>query len=316
MAINRKALSDVRVAVLCGGPGAEREVSLISGEAVFQGLLQAGLDAKKVEIAGTEAELDRLSCDVAFLALHGEFGEDGQVQRMLEKRGVLYTGCDADVSAVSMDKDLSKKVLRKAGIPTAGWVVLDKPDGAADVLKKAGLALPVVVKPVSRGSSVGTTIVRSAAELEPAVEKALAFDTRVMAETFIAGRELTVGMLGGEILPVVELRPRSEFYDYQAKYIADDTEYLCPAPLTEEETRLVQSTAADVIRHLGVRDMGRVDILLGEMGPMVLEVNTIPGFTSHSLLPMAAKAAGFPFPALCKKIVELALARDARPIRA
>jgi len=137
-----------------------------------------------------------------------------------------------------------------------------------------------------------------------------------MAETFIAGRELTVGMLGGTILPVVELRPRSEFYDYQAKYIADDTEYLCPAPLTEEETRRVQSTAADVIRHLGVRDMGRVDILLGEMGPMVLEVNTIPGFTSHSLLPMAAKAAGYPFPALCKKIVELALARDVRPIRA
>ncbi len=297
------------VVVICGGPGAEREVSLVSGEAVYQGLLAAGITARKMEISGDTAELDALTCDVAFVVLHGEFGEDGQIQKLLEERGIYYTGCDSAASAVAMDKDLTKKALRDAGLPTADWFVCDKPEGAKEKLSAAGMSVPVVVKPVCRGSSVGTTIVKDVQKLEDAVRCALQFDNRAMVETFVKGKELTAGMLDGEILPLIELKPKAEFYDYQAKYIADDTEYLCPAPIGAFWTDEILKLADQVVKLMNLRDMSRVDFLLDEAGPKILEVNTIPGFTSHSLLPMAAKQKGIGFSELCRLIMQMALKR-------
>jgi len=308
-------LETLDIAVLCGGPGAEREVSLDSGTAVTRGLREAGLQARRIEISGDPEEIRALACDIAFLALHGEFGEDGRIQLLLDERGVPYTGSSAACSTLTINKVETKRRLVGSGLPTPRWAEFRDARGAAQAMRAADLAVPVVVKPVSRGSSVGTTIVRDAAALERAAADALRWDACGMIESFVAGPEITAGILADQALPLIELRPAREFYDYEAKYKDDHTQYLCPAPLDADHTAELQALALRVCRVLGVEHMGRVDLMLGEDGPQVLEVNTIPGFTSHSLLPMAARQAGFPFPALCRRILELAWERSGRNIK-
>ncbi len=299
-------LTRITIAVACGGPGAEREVSLLSGEAIHRGLTHAGLRALKQTVSGDPAEIEALECDLVFIALHGEFGEDGAIQELLDKIGIPYTASSAACAALTINKIATKERLLAAGLPTPRWGEVCAGPDAEKVLYASRLSLPVVVKPASRGSSVGTSIVRELSALEPAVDLALKFDRNVLIEEFVDGRELTAGMLGNEILPLVELRTGRAFYDYDAKYTDENTTYLCPAPLEENLTGQLQSLSREVIATLGVRDFGRVDLMLGRDGPMILEVNTIPGFTSHSLLPMAAAEAGISFSGLCVRIVELA----------
>lgn len=306
-----KTLEQLRIAVLCGGPGAEREVSLASGESVCGALGRAGLRPAKVVVPGRDPEscLERLDCDVAVMMLHGEFGEDGRAQAILERRGIAFTGSSSAVCGLAMDKERCKRVFVAEGVPTPPWAtVADVPSARAE-MERAGLAFPLVVKPVSRGSSVGVAIVREEAELDAAVAGALGVDARAMLEEFVAGREVTVGWLDGDILPAIELIPDGVFYDYRAKYQSDRTRYLCPAPVAPDVSRGIAALAAAVSKILSVRDLARVDIIVGASGPRVLEINTLPGFTSHSLLPLAAATAGLAMPRLCRKLAEMAVAR-------
>ena len=219
-----------------------------------------------------------------------------------------YTGSGAEACAVAMDKHAAKIRLRAAGIPTPAWVRVKSVDECEKAMAD-GLHLPVVVKPANRGSSVAVTIVRQREALAPAVAQALAIDSAALLEEFVPGRELTAGMLGSEILPLVELMPDGEFYDYNAKYISDHTRYLCPAPLPEATAAQVRQIALEVNRALGAEHFSRTDIMLGEKGPQVLELNAIPGFTSHSLLPKAAQAAGIAFGDLCCRILAMGWTR-------
>lgn len=307
--MDMNTLGTARIAVLCGGPGVERDVSLQSGACVTEALLAAGLHAEKHVVSGDPGDIVNLDADLAFLALHGEFGEDGTVQRLLEERGLPYTGSDPATSALAMDKHAAKRVFAKHDIPTPAGVLLRMGDTPARCVEEAGLAYPVVVKPNSRGSSVGVQIVRAPDSLAEAVAAARAIDDAVLVETFLAAREMTVGLLGGTMLPVVELRTGREFYDFEAKYLSDATEYICPAPLDAGEAERIKEVAKRAVDALGIRDMGRVDILLAGDVPYVLEINTIPGMTSHSLLPKAGAAAGWSFPELCRRIAELAWTR-------
>lgn len=303
------SLESLRIVVLCGGPGAEREVSLQSGAAVLQGLREAGLQATLLDVAGNPEEIRGLDCDLAFLTLHGEFGEDGTVQRLLEERSIPYTGSGPEACALAMDKDTAKKRFVEVGIPTPRWGMFHEASEIYAILRELELSLPVVVKPASRGSSVGTSIVRSEESLETAAAHALAFDRRAIVESYIPGREITAGILDESPLPLIELRPKRPFYTYEAKYLDEDTEYLCPAPLDEATTQQLQRLTLRVHKALGMRDLSRTDIILGPDGPQVLELNAIPGFTSHSLLPKAAQRAGISFPELCRTLVGLAWKR-------
>lgn len=304
------ALETARIAVLCGGPGVERAISLESGTCVTEGLRAAGLRAERQIVSGDPEEIARLDADLVFLALHGEFGEDGTVQGLLESRGLPYTGSNPAASALAMDKQATKAMFATVHIPTPAGTLIRDVDEAARCVMDAGLAYPLVVKPNSRGSSVGVQIVRSAETLAAAVAGALAIDEAALAERFIAGREMTVGILGGDMLPVVELRTGNEFYDFEAKYVSEATEYICPAPLDADEVERLHTVARAAVDVVGVRDMGRVDILFAGGVPYVLEINTIPGMTSHSLLPKAAAAAGCSFADLCRRIATLAWSRS------
>lgn len=309
--VDKKNLARIKTAVLCGGPGVEREVSLNSGESVYAALAGAGFDVEKAVVpeAGFEAFLNDLDCQVAVMMLHGEFGEDGRPQALLEKRGIPFTGPDAAACRIAIDKDMSKQLFRQHSVPTADWVVVESVAEAGAKMAEAGLAAPVVVKPNSLGSSVGVAIVRAPEDLEPAVTKALAVDPRVMIEPFMPGRELTIGWLDGNLLPIIELVPDGTFYDYNAKYISDKTEYRCPAELDPGDEAASRSAAENVLKIVSARDLSRVDIILGPSGPMVLEVNTSPGFTSHSLVPLAARRAGIAMEDLCARLVEMAARR-------
>lgn len=300
-----------RIAVLCGGPGAEREVSLNSGENAHQSLVRAGLAVEKVIVPETDPEscLRELDCQVAVLMLHGEFGEDGGAQRILAERGIAFTGSEAEVCALAMDKNACKELMLKAGIPTARWAVCDNPADAETAVAKSKLSYPLFVKPNSRGSSVGVTRVETPADLSAAVEKALAEDTLALIEELVQGCELTVGWLDGKVFPVIQLSADGVFYDYHAKYISNETRYQCPAPLGAETTALVKRYAAETAVLIGMRDVARVDLMMGRGGPMVLEINTLPGYTTHSLLPMAAAAAGMPIEELSVRLAALAAAR-------
>lgn len=288
-----------RVAVLFGGPSSEREVSLASGAAVSRALKGLGYDVVDLDIRGREVLLPP-GIQAAFIALHGSFGEDGTLQRILADRGVPYTGSGPGASRAAFDKLVSKAVFERSAINTPRW----------EVLRAGGrrtLPLPVVVKPPREGSSVGLSRVLSEEEWEPALKAGFAIDQELLVETFIAGRELTVGVVGDQVLPVVEIRPKSGLYDYAHKYTKGMTEYLCPAVLPANLARSCQELAWRTFEALGCRGLGRVDIRLSEdQIPYVLEMNTIPGFTETSLLPKAAAAAGLPFPQLCEKILNLA----------
>ncbi|MDR0363050.1 MAG: D-alanine--D-alanine ligase [Planctomycetota bacterium] len=304
-------LHGLKTAVVCGGPGAEREVSLASGECVYAALSGAGFRVEKAVVPpeAPDRYLRDLECDIAVMMLHGEFGEDGQAQRILEERGVSFSGSASGVCSLAMDKNACKILFAASGIPTAGWLRADSVDGALKAIADAELTPPLVVKPNSLGSSVGVTIIREGNQLSDALALALSMDKSVIVEEFVDGRELTAGWLDGGILPVVELIPDGGFYDYQAKYVSDKTRYLCPAELTgdmeEEISRIIRKT----VEIIPVRDLARVDILLGEDGPKVLEINLLPGFTSHSLLPMAARAIGMDMPDLCARLAQMAARR-------
>ena len=289
-----------KIAVLMGGPSSEREVSLRSGAAIANGLRQKGYEVTEVDVRGHELELPA-GTEAAFIALHGEFGEDGGIQSMLKSQGVPYTGSGVDSSRTAFDKVESKKIFDRQGIPTPGYEVLQR--GAKRTLK-----LPVVVKPVRQGSSIGLHRVFAESEWAAAFEDALKYDADVLVEQFIDGRELTVGVVGDQVLPVVEIRAPGGFYDYEAKYTKGKTEYLVPAPITAEETKECQSLGLKTFKALNSRGMGRVDVRLTPHGRCyVLELNSIPGFTETSLLPKAARAAGIEFPELCDRILRLAV---------
>jgi D-alanine-D-alanine ligase len=247
--------------------------------------------------------------DVVFLALHGTYGEDGTIQAELDKLGALYTGCDAAASRIGFDKVLTKERCVAAGVPTARFLVVNSDSTPWPM----GWNPPVVLKPVCQGSSVGLQFVERVADWNAGLAEALRHDDRVLVEEKISGREGTVGILGGEPLPIVEVRPKTGIYDYQTKYSSGTTEYLCPAPFDAVTTQRVQAAALAAFTAIGGRDYSRVDVMIKASGePVVLEVNTLPGMTETSLLPKAAAAAGIPYAELCERMVKLALARRSK----
>ncbi len=291
----------MRISVLKGGISAEREVSLRTGAAVAAAFRGLGHDVTEVLVEGEDFRLP-VGCEAVFIALHGTFGEDGEVQRILEGRGVPYTGCGPESSARAFDKLASKRAFVAAGVPTPEFAV------CGPETDRPPMAPPVVVKPPRQGSSVGVTRVTDGARWREALGEALRFDDPVLVERMVFGRELTVGVLGDEALPVVEIVPHEGFYDYANKYTAGRTEYRCPAPLPPGAAERVQAAALAAHRSLGCEVYSRVDVLLdADAAPWVLEVNTIPGMTETSLLPKAAAAKGIPFAALCERILGLSL---------
>ena len=295
-------LKDKTVGLLMGGPGKERDVSLRSGAAVAKALRAAGARVEEIDVTTANIALPS-SLDLAFNIIHGTFGEDGQLQSILHDRGIPYTGEGIEGSRTAFDKILSKEAFDRAGVPTSKWEKIRKGETPS-------LPLPYVVKAPRQGSSVGVHIIRDAAALAAALEDCFQYGDEVLIESFFAGRELTVGILGGEALPVVEIVPRDGFYDYDHKYTNGASEYFVPAPLTDAESSSIQSTACAAHRALGLEVYSRVDILLAADGSMsVLEINTIPGMTEFSLLPKAAAVAGLDFPTLCEEIAGLSLAK-------
>lgn len=295
-----------KVAVLMGGASAEREVSLMSGKAVLAALQSRGVDAHAFDPA--EADLHALKeqgFDRAFIAMHGRGGEDGTVQGMLEMLGIPYTGSGVMASALSMDKWRTKMVWLAAGLPTPRFAIL-APDTDWDAVA-AELGLPIFVKPVHEGSSMGATKVTDATQLPGAYELAARFDTLVIAEEFIDGQELTVPFLGSEVLPVVRIVAPDGNYDYQHKYFTDDTQYFCPSQLPDDQEAELKALIAKAAQVLGCRGWGRGDVMLTADGkPYLLEMNTAPGMTNHSLVPMSARVAGLSFEDLCLRILEMA----------
>jgi D-alanine-D-alanine ligase len=295
----------LNIAVMLGGPSAEREVSLRTGSAVAKALRSLGHEVHELDPRDGSFVLPPKT-DVVFLALHGTYGEDGTVQQQLDQLGVPYSGCDAEASRIAFDKVLTKQSCMQAGVPTAAFAVVS----SAEAPLPAGLQLPLVVKPSRQGSSVGLQFVEQAGDWPKAVAESLKFDTEVLVEEKIIGRETTVGILGGKVLPVVEVRPKAGTYDYKNKYTAGATEYFCPADFDEATTKRIQTAAIGAFRAIGGRDYSRVDVMVRPDGsPVVLEVNTLPGMTETSLLPKAAAAAGINYEQLCQRMIELALAR-------
>lgn len=288
-----------KVAVLKGGISSEREVSLKSGTAIAQGLRDGGYIVSEIDVVSEDFAIPE-GVEAVFVALHGRFGEDGGVQRRLLDLKVPFTGSGAESSRISFDKVLTRTCLQAHGIPVAKGEVLTSS-------KDRTLSLPVVVKPPREGSSMGCHLVKEESAWEDAFADAAHFSGDVLVEDYIPGRELTVGVVDGEVLPVVEIRPAVEWYDYDAKYLAGDTEYACPAELSAELAAELQSIALKSFEVLGAENFGRIDFRLSpENKPYVLELNAIPGFTATSLLPKAAGSVGIGFSALCCRIMELA----------
>jgi len=290
-----------RLAVLMGGPSAEREVSLRSGAASAGALREAGYQVDEVVVDDANFILPD-GTELAFLSMHGPFGEDGQVQDILKARGIPFTGADAETSRITIDKEKTKEKLRLAGVPTPGGQLVRR-------VEEVTLPLPLFVKPNTQGSSVGSRAAATREELSLAVADALKFDSAVLVEQLIIGRELTVGVLGDQVLPIVEIRPLHGFYDYTNKYTRGCTEYFCPAALPDDITAQIQAYALAAHRSVGNTVYSRIDFLLEkDTHPYCLEINTIPGMTATSLLPKAAAVAGLTFPQLCRRIVELSWA--------
>jgi D-alanine-D-alanine ligase len=292
-----------KVAVLFGGQSAEREVSLKSGAAVLAALQRSGVDAHAFDPAERNLqELQDQGFDRAFIALHGRFGEDGTVQGALELLGIPYTGSGVLASALGMDKWRSKLVWQAAGLPIPKFQMLKADFDAAEVVKNLGL--PLFVKPACEGSSVGISKVKAVGELAAAYAEAVKHDSLVMAESFVGGGEFTAAILGDTALPVIRIVPANEFYDFEAKYLRDDTRYLCPCELTAAQESEMQSLAKQAFALIGGQGWGRVDFLMSESGkPYVLEANTSPGMTDHSLVPMAARHAGISFEQLVLEVL-------------
>jgi len=301
------------VTVLMGGPSSERDISLISGEAIAAGLERAGHAVTRADISPADTTaLDRPGLDVIFIALHGNFGESGEVQTLCENRCLAYTGSGPRASRLAMDKAASKQIFKRAGLSTPDWMIVEQfhpPETYHQWL--AELPPPVVLKPVDGGSSVDVIIATDVVERDAAMQDLMEQYGRVMLERYVAGRELTVGIIGNQTLPVLEIIPGSAFYDKHAKYDDDSgTQYVFDHGLDEELCGRVQDAALIAHRVLACRDMSRVDFILDADNTLqVLEINTIPGFTSHSLLPMAAAKVGIEFDELVDRLVTMAVNR-------
>jgi len=293
-----------KVAVLFGGRSAEREVSLKSGAAVLAALQRSGVDAHAFDPAKRDLHnlLDE-RFDRAFIALHGRYGEDGTVQGALELMGIPYTGSGVMASSIAMDKWRTKMIWQAAGLPIPDFMMLNEHSDWDAVVQRLGL--PLFVKPANEGSSVGISKVKHANELKAAYAEAAKHDKLVIAERFIGGGEYTAAILNGRALPVIKIEPANEFYDYEAKYLRDDTRYLCPCGLSAEQEAEMQALAQQGFAVIGGQGWGRVDFLRGTDGrAYLLEVNTSPGMTDHSLVPMAARQAGISFGQLVVQVLE------------
>ncbi|OIN96851.1 D-alanine--D-alanine ligase [Candidatus Desantisbacteria bacterium CG1_02_38_46] len=298
----------LRIIVLKGGWSSEREISLKSGAAVEKALKDGGFKVSSFDIKGRKslAEMMRKKFDVVFIVLHGKFGEDGGIQAFLEGMNIPYTGSGVLASALAMNKILSKKIFQAEGIPTPDYHIVRRSTFA---LRRSRLILPfpVVVKPSCEGSTIGVSIVENKKELRSGMRLAFKYDNEILIEKYIAGAEITVSILDEQPLPVIELRPKRKFYDYQAKYKVGMCEHIVPAPLPKEIYKEAQELALRAHRVLGCRDYSRVDMRVGKKGIYVLEVNTVPGMSKLSLVPEAARAAGIEFSELVRRLIDLAL---------
>lgn len=289
-----------------GGPGKERPVSLNSGAAVANALRSLGTEVVEIDVVGRDILLPDKT-DLAFNMIHGTFGEDGDLQAILDRLKIPYTGEGEAGSRLAFDKIASKRKFDESRVPNARWEILS-PGGIPSI------PLPLVAKPPREGSSVGVHIVQTPADLAPALEDCFTRDSEVLIEEFVRGRELTVGIVGGEALPVVEIVPKVDFYSFENKYTKGNSDYFCPARLDEAVARSVQAAALAAHHSLGLQVYSRVDVLLDAAGkPFVLEVNTIPGMTETSLLPKAAAVAGLDFASLCEEIAGLSIAARRNP---
>jgi D-alanine-D-alanine ligase len=298
------------IAVLMGGPGSERDVSLASGAGVAKALRSLGAEVSEVDVRDAHFELPN-DTEIAFNVIHGTFGEDGQLQQILEERGVAYTGEGVFESRLAFDKIPSKERFRAEDVATPKWEVIW-------VGQQPSLPLPYLIKPPRQGSTVGIEIVRQETEVVSALSTGAKYDSELLIEEFISGRELTIGVLGEEALPILEIIPKSGFYDFNDKYPflnpqgGGGAQHVCPAEIPTGLTKQIQDLSLRAARSLGVKVYARVDVMLSETNePFVLELNTIPGMTETSLLPDAAAVAGISYPELCARIIELSLA--ARP---
>jgi D-alanine-D-alanine ligase len=300
-----------KIAVLMGGPGSERDVSIATGKGVANALRSLGAEVSEIDVKDAEFELPD-GVELAFIALHGTFGEDGQVQKILEDRGVPYTGEGVAESELAFDKIRSKEAFRQHGVTTPYWQIIA-------LGQRPTIPIPFVIKAPRQGSTVGVHIIRNEREVDAAITDASNYDRELLVEKFISGRELTIGILGDQALPILEIIPKGGFYDFTNKYpflnpsAGGGAEHVCPARIPEERTRVIQDLALRAHRALGLEVYSRVDIMLPEEGePSVLEVNTIPGMTEASLLPEAAAAAGIGYQELCARIIELSRRRGAK----
>ncbi|HLW34368.1 MAG TPA: D-alanine--D-alanine ligase [Chthoniobacterales bacterium] len=303
-----------KIAVLMGGPGSERNVSLATGRGVSKALRSLGLDVVDVDVRDENFELPE-GVNLAFNCIHGTFGEDGQIQKILEDRGVAYTGDGVEASRIAFDKVLSKQKFLEHGVVTPESEVLDAG-------QRPRMSVPLVVKAARQGSTVGIVIVKNENELDAALKEAAKYDRKLLIEKFVSGRELTIGILGDQALPIIEIIPKGGFYDFNTKYpflnpqAGASAEHVCPAEIDSALTKKIQELALAAFRALDLVVYGRVDVLLSEKGePSVLEVNTIPGMTETSLLPEAAGVAGITYPDLCRRIIELSCKREERAKR-
>ncbi|ARP83300.1 D-alanine--D-alanine ligase [Bordetella genomosp. 8] len=308
-----------RVGVLYGGRSAEREVSLMSGKGVHEALCSVGVDAHLFD-TGTQsfADLEAAGFDRVFIALHGRYGEDGTLQGALELLGIPYTGSGPAASAIAMDKIMTKRIWLQHGLPTPEFAILDADTDLRRVPDDLGL--PLIVKPPHEGSTVGITKVRGYSDMKDAYAEAARFDAEVLAEQFITGRELTVALLGGgrkaRALPVIEIVAPDGNYDFEHKYYSDDTQYFCPADLPDAVAREVQRVSVEAYRALGCEGWGRADLMLdASQRVWLLEMNTSPGMTGHSLVPKAAQAVGMSYPELCVAILSEATCKVRSPAR-
>jgi len=301
--LSKKELFGKTIGVLLGGLSAEREISLKTGNAALQALQQLGYSAVGIDVnRNLPQQLSEAGIEVAFIALHGRFGEDGRVQGLLEMLQIPYTGSGVLASSIAIDKVVTKQLLVYHDLPTPKFNFMRPGDLTNDLLRSNN-RLPLVVKPSREGSTIGITIARDTEDLRSGIETAASLDGTVLVEDFIDGDELTVSVLNGEALPVIKIVPKSGFYDYQAKYNSGDTEYLLPAPIDQNIYRTVQEAAVKACNVLGCRGAARVDFMLSEDKFYCIEVNTIPGMTETSLLPKAAQAAGVDFPQLVETIL-------------
>jgi len=337
-------MKKIKVIVLMGGRSPEHEVSLVSGKEVVKHLnpekyevlpVVISKDGQNWQLKNKEEFLLKSSSDInqakdlvptlrrleptqinknadlVFIAMHGVFGEDGTVQGMLELGGIPYTGAGVLASALGMDKPIFRRVIKEAGIDSPKYLVLGKKDKIEKIWRN--FKLPVVVKPSSQGSSVGVSIVHKKKEIPPALKKAFSFGPRILVEEYLTGTEVTCGVIGNGnplALPVAEIVPKNEFFDYEAKYVSGKSDEIVPARISAELTKVVQDTAIKVYRAIGCRGFGRVDMIISKGRPYVLEINTIPGLTPNSLLPKEAAAAGMTYPQLIEKIIQFALDKE------